>query len=529
MAGFEGTGALVRLGLRRDRVRLVVWVSLVGLLAASTAGATVGLYPTVASRVEAATAINESPSLVALYGPILDPRSLGALSMLKMVNVGAAMVAVLTIMLTVRHSRAEEETGRLELLGAAVVGRLAPLTAALAIAAVASVALGVSTGLGLVASGLPAGGSLAFGASWAGVGMAFAAAAAVAAQLARTARNATGLTVGFLGLAYVLRAVGDTTDGARWLTWLSPLGWGHRVAAFAGDRWVVLLLPTTFVLATTAVAYGLAVRRDLGAGLFEDRPGPATAGPRLHSVLGLAWRLERGTLLAWTAAFALSGLLMGSMAGDVGSIVSSEASQDFIRRLGGAQGLSDAYLAAVLGVLGVVAAAYGVHATLRLRAEEAAGQSEAVLATGVARVRWAGSHLLVAMAGATGLMLTAGLTAAAARALQTGRVADTAGVVVGALLQLPAVWVVIGIAVAAFGVNARYAIAGWIALTAFLVLGELGVMLDLPQRLLDVSPFTHVPRLPGSPLRILPVGVLLVVAAVLDAAGLAGFRRRDIG
>ena len=176
MGRLAGTGALLRLGLRRDRVRLVVWASLVGLTAAGTAGATVDLYPTVASRVEAATAINSSPSLVALYGPILDPTSLGALSLLKLVNLGAAMVAVLAAMTTVRHSRAEEEAGRLELLGATVLGRLAPFTAGVSVGVITSVAVGTACTLGLLASGLPVGGSVAFGAAWAGVGICFAAA-----------------------------------------------------------------------------------------------------------------------------------------------------------------------------------------------------------------------------------------------------------------------------------------------------------------------------------------------------------------
>ena len=111
MGRFHGTPGLVRLGLRRDRVRLPLWGVVFLVVALGTAGATVDLYPTVASRLAAATAIDASPALVALYGPVLDPRSLGALAMLKLVNLGAAMVAILTAMTTVRHSRAEEEAG----------------------------------------------------------------------------------------------------------------------------------------------------------------------------------------------------------------------------------------------------------------------------------------------------------------------------------------------------------------------------------------------------------------------------------
>jgi ABC-2 type transport system permease protein len=439
------------------------------------------------------------------------------------------MVAVFAAMIAIRHSRAEEETGRLELLGATVVGRRAPLTAALAVAALASVAVGAASAVGLILSELPVAGSFAFGASWAGVGVAFAAVGAVAAQVASTARNATGLAIGYLGLAYVLRALGDAGSGVRWLTWMSPIGWGHHVAAFAGNRWSVLLLLAAFAAVVAVSAYALGPRRDLGAGLLADRAGPATAGPRLQGVVGLAWRLERGALFAWTSAFALGGLAIGSIAGDVESIVGSKSSQDFIRRLGGEKGLSDAYLAAVLGVFGLIIAAYGVHAALRIRSEETAQRAEPVLATGVGRLRWAVGYLLVAIAGTTCLALTAGLSAGAARAIQTGHVGDLLSVIAGSLVQLPAVWVVVGVVVAAFGVDARFAVTGWIALTAFVILGEVGAMFALPRGVIDLSPFAHVPQLPGATVHTAPIIVLLGIAAVLTAAGLAGFRHRDIG
>lgn len=529
MAGFEGTGALIRLGLRRDRVLLPAWASLLVLTVAASASATVDVYPTVASRAQAATAINESPSLVALYGRIYDPTSLGAVSMLKLTVMGTAMVAVLTAMITVRHSRAEEETGRLEMLGATVVGRWAALTAALVIAGLASAVIGGASAIALVAVGLPAAGSVAFGAAWAAAGLAFATVAAVAAQLTTTARNATSLTMGFLGLSFVLRGVGDTSTRLSWLTWVSPLGWAHQVRAFAGDRWLVLLLLFGFAIAAIGGAYALSAERDIGAGLLPDRPGPARAGSLLHGPFGLAWRLQRGALLIWTVAFALLGLLIGSIAPDVGSLLESPQAQDMIRRLGGEKGLTDAFLAAELSVLGVVTAAYGVHAALRLRNEETALRAEPVLATDVGRLRWAASHLAVAIGGTACLTVASGLTAGAAYAWHTKHASDVLDVLGGAIVQLPAIWVVIAIVVAGFGIGARAAGVGWIALVLFLLLGELGPLFRLPQQVMDLSPFAHTPQLPGEVLQTTPLLALLSVAIVLTGAGLVGLDQRDIG
>ena len=61
-----------------------------------------------------------------------------------------------------------------------------------------------------------------------------------------------------------------------------------------------------------------------------------------------------------------------------------------------------------------------------------------------------------------------------------------------------------------------------------MLLSDLGPLLDLDQWVLDLSPFVHVPRLPGGDLDILPLITLTGVAALLIGAGLAGFRRRDI-
>jgi ABC-2 type transport system permease protein len=99
----------------------------------------------------------------------------------------------------------------------------------------------------------------------------------------------------------------------------------------------------------------------------------------------------------------------------------------------------------------------------------------------------------------------------------------------GALVQVPAAWVLAGVAVALFGLRPALTGVAWAAVVVCFLLAEFGPSLKLPQWAMDVSPFTHVPRLPGGTLTGAPIGWLLGVAVVLTAAGLAGFRRRDIG
>lgn len=531
MSSFVGTGALVRLALRRDRIILAAFIVILVVMVAASADATVKLYPTAASRGEIAATINSATATLAMYGPIHDDTSIGALATFKTGMMGAIAVAVLALLIVIRHTRTEEETGRLELLGATVVGRQAPLTAALLVAGGAGIVSGVGTAVGLIAVGLPIAGSIVMGLGFACLGIVFAAVAGVTAQLARSARPAAGMAGAALGVAYLVRAIGDasTTNGLGWISWLSPIGWWQQSRPFAGNMWWVLALMLAVAVAVSALAYVLAARRDFAAGFLPDRPGPATASARLRSPLALAWRLQRGSLFTWAATFATVGVVVGGLVSSVGNFANNPQARNFIIKLGGEHILTDAYLALELGIAGILAAVFGVRSVMRLRAEESSLLAEPVLATAVGRVRWAWSHLTVALAGSALLLVVVGISAGVVSALQLSDAGLGARVVVGALVQIPAAWSVVGIVVAAFGLVPRAIVIGWVALLAFVLLGEFGPLFNLSQTVMNISPFAHVPRIPGGTFTLVPMLWLTAIAAGLIVMGLGGFRRRDVG
>jgi ABC-2 type transport system permease protein len=526
-----GTGTLLRLALRRDRIIATVWILLFVIMAASSSSASQDLYTTLGSRVRAANAVNDTPATLALYGRVFDPTSLGAVSLIKLGAMGAALVALVAIFTVVRHTRAEEEAGRLELLGAAVVGRYASLTAALLLATGTSLVLALLTGLSLIGTGLPAAGALAFGLSWAGAGIAFAAVGALAAQVTEGARTARGLAAAVLAAAYLLRAAGDATgaDTSTWLSWLSPIGWAQQVRPFAGDRWWVLIYLVAFAVLVAAGAYALVARRDHGAGLLAQKPGRATARPSLSSPLALAVRLQRGGVAGWLVGMAVGGLVMGSIASQVGDFLDTDQARDMIRKLGGERGIVDAFLSAEMGILAVIVSAFGISSAMRLRSEETALRAEPILATRIGRVRWAGSHVVVALAGTTLLMVAVGVFGGFAHGAASGDMGAMGRVVAAALVQLPSVWVLTGITVLVFGAAPGLMMAGWGALVVFLLLGQLGPLFELPRWAMDISPFTHTPKLPGAEFTATPLVWLTAVAAALITAGMVAFRRRDIG
>lgn len=531
MSALAGTRLLTRVAFRRDRVMIPAWIYLLTATATGVAYSSGATYSTAAKRLEFAATINKNPAMLALYGPVRDAHSAGSVSLWKAGGIATALVAVMALVITVRHTRADEESGRLELLSAGVVGRYAALTASLAAAVTSSAALAVLVAAGLIAVGLPAAGSIAFALGWFAVGVMFAAVAAVTAQVSPSSRVANGLALTVLGAAYLLRAVGDAGghDGPTWLTWVSPLGWVAHLDPYAGERWWVLGLPAAFAALCLAVAFALVGRRDIGAGLLPERPGPAEAAASLRGPLTLAWRLQRGPLLAWTCGFAIYAAAMGGVVDSAGDLLGGKSGRDILARLGGHHGIVDAFLTTAMAMMALVASVYGVLAVLRLRGEEAGGLAEPLLVTRVSRIGWAAGHITIALAGSALLMGVAGFVMGLVHGLRAHDLATQLPRVMGsALVQVPAVWVLVGIAVVLFGLVPRYVTVAWGALGLFLLLGELGPLLKLKQWAMDVSPFAHVPKLPGDAMRTTPVAALAVVAAVLIALGLAGLRRRDI-
>ncbi len=526
-SALAGTGAMLRLALRRDRVLVPAWVLGIAGMATFSAQATVGLYPELPQRVMAAEAINGSAALIALYGRVYDPTSLGELSLFKMTAFGAAMVGVLMIILVVRHTRAEEETGRLELVGATVMGRAAPLAAGLLLAGIASLGIAVLTAAGLTMAGLPAAGSVAFGAAWGATGLLFAAVGGITAQLSVSARAATGLGLVALAVAYVARAVGDLAEGGPgWLSWLSPIGWSQQVRAFSGTRWGILVLPLVTTAVLAVVAFALRHRRDLGAGLLADRPGPADGD--LSSTWGLSFRLQRPSFLAWTVAAVLMGLVLGSVADSVSGFIDTPAMAEFLEKLGGRQGLVDAFLAAELGIIGSLVAAYGVVAAHWLATEEEGGRTENVLATATTRRQWATSHAALALLGVAALTVLVGLAVGLGHGLSVGDPEQVGRLAVAATARIPAAWVMVGLAVAIWGFWPRLSGLVWVLFVAFLVMGEFGVLWGIPEWLRSLSPFAHSPIVPGPDPSFLGIPVMLAIAIGLVALGIGRFARRDV-
>lgn len=526
MRTLTGTGQLVRLILRRDRVRLPVWLLAILGLVFLSAAAVKGTYDTPEDVAAYAKTVGNSPASIVMQGPPTAVDTIAGIVVFEISSTVVIATALMGIFLVVRHTRGEEEDGRTEMVRATVVGRYAPIAAALLVVSSASLVVGAGLTLEMLSLGLPTGGAVLYGASMAVLGVLFTAVGALAAQVTEHARGALGLAGAFLGVSYVLRGIGDVRDGT--LSWLSPVGWSQAVLPFAENRWWPLLISVAFVGVVLAGVGFLVSHRDVGGALVPPRPGPPVASPRLTSALGLATRLQRTSVFWWAFGVFLFGAAFGALAQDVEELLTSIPELEEALQVSGTSSVVDAFFATALLMLALVSSGFTVSSVLRLRGEETKGRAEALLATGLSRWRWTLSGLTVTVVGTVLVLAAGGLGTGLAAGLSTGDLGEVPRLLGATLAYAPAVLVLGAVAVLLFGWTPHLTAVAWAALAGCFVLGWLGGVLDPPQWLADLSPFTHVPEVPRESAAAAPLLALTAVAVALAAAGLGGFRRRDL-
>ncbi|MGZ4749014.1 MAG: ABC transporter permease [Oryzihumus sp.] len=534
MTGLTGTRRLTRLALRRDRVTLPAWILGLSFFMGATSALFVSDFADARHLAEETTIVATNAGM-RLIGLTSGP-SIGGYMLHRDFVTIAVLAAVMSTLAMVRHTRQNEELGRAELVGAAVVGRYAGLAAAVIVTVAANIVLWLALALGMIIAGLPVAGSLLAGASVAGVGLAFTGVAAVACQLASTGRGATGLTAAVLGVSFLVSGIGNMAGTVRggtrvdsaWPVWLSPIGWGQQTRPFNDGLWWPVVL---FVLAFAALVAGAAAlvsRRDVGRGMWAERRGHARARRTLLTTPGLVWRLQRGALVGWSIGLLGFGLILGSMSEQVSHV---QDTADWYAKTAGSNQLMDAYRASMMSIAGMFVAIYVVQILLRLRVDEAGGTAESVLAGGVSRSRWVLAHVLNAAVGALVLVLLYGVGMGVGGGLALGGIASQTGdMVVAALVQLPGIFVLGAAVIALVALVPRWAAPlSWALLVVSLVIGPMfGEGLNLPQWVRDLSPFTHTPMAPAVAVAATPVLVLVALFLTLAVSGVLVIRRRDL-
>ncbi|GAA3531337.1 exporter of polyketide antibiotics [Aeromicrobium flavum] len=525
---FTGTRHLVRLILRRDRWILPAWIVGLGGTITASALAVPSFYDTPEKVAGYAGAVGTSPVSHLMSGRQAGIDTLGGIVANEISQVAQLGICLMVMFLVVRHTRAEEESGRAELVRSTVVGRHAATLAALLYGVAAALVIGLVTTVSMLAVDLGLLGSVTYGAGLTLLGLCYVAITLVAVQVATSAREALGLAGAAIAVGYLVRGVGAMQDNA--LVWVSPFGWAQRMDAFGAEQWWPAVPVVLLTAALLGVAGWLTVHRDFAGGVLPARPGRPRASRFLGTPLGLTLRLQRGLLIGWAVGLTALGLLYGAVMPTIPDLVASNP--DIAEVIGASpdveQALTDAFLRYIFLFMAAASCGFVVTSVLRLRAEEESGRAELVLATGVRRTSWMAAAAVVAFAGVLLLTLLMGLGLAVGYAVGTGewdRVVEHVG---GQTSYLPGVLVVAALAVAVVGLWPRRSLLAW-AVVAFVVVQVLlGETLRLPSWVDAVSPFSHLPEVPVEDFDPVPGLVELALAAGAVGWGLWAFRRRDV-
>ena len=519
-SALTGTALLLRLALRRDRLRLGIWVAVLTLLMAYAPAAMKLAYPEEAQRVTRVDLL-KTPAGMMMGGPMFgrNETDLGAMMANELMLTLIVATSILAILTVIRHTRAEEESGAAELVLSSVVGRYARTAAALILVGAVNAVLAVTMTLAMAAGGFGLLDTAAMCLGVIGVAMAFGAVAAVTAQLWRQARTATGAAMATLAVAALVRGIGDVIDNSgSALSWLSPIAWAQQMRAFVDLRWWPFALLVALIMGLTALAAVFEGRRQYDDGTLPSTGEHPDARP-INGVLGLHVTLQRGQTVGWTIGLFLGGLAFGSM---TKSLLDAAESNEVIRRVIAQHGTDSVYTT-MTQFLAAAASAYVVGAVLRVYTDEERGLGEVVLAGSVSRWRWLSTAVGSALLGSVVLMFFAGLGNGLGAGIAVGEPATVLRLTLAGLAFLPAMAVMAG--VAALAVAVRRPWLGWLAVAFVVASLYLGALLRLPQWLIDLSPVSRTTAPSGYPVATLVVMVFVAAASTWLAGAL--YRRRD--
>lgn len=516
----------VRFILRRNWLRLVIWAAVLAVMIPVVYDSQQQAFPTQAARNAYAQVAN-TPAVAAMTGLPYAAGSLGGILVIKIWMTLAVALGFASIFLVTRNGRADEESGRTELLRSSALGRHAYSLANYAVVGGLSVVSGALISLLCLAEKLPTAGSLVMGASIAGTGLAFVGIAAICGQLSSTSRGANSLAVAILAVFYFIRAAADLQangGNVNAISWFSPIGWAQSMRPFGQNTWWPLLAILGLAVAGCALALRIETRRDLGMGILPERRGKARASEFLMHPVGLVLRLQRAPLIGWMVGAVVAGLFFGAVAQAMTTVL--EPSNAFTKAfVGDSSNMLDGILGVFVLFTAMLAGAFAVQCITGARTEEAEGRLESQLAGALSRSTWLWAHVLVSAVGSALMLLLGGyLTGVSSNGAATG--SQLAG---AAFAYWPAVLLMMGVPLFLQGFAPRLSASlGWAVYGISVVVAMFGGLFSLSESAIAATPYGAVPRLMTENFTVLPILVLSAIALALGVLGFWRFSNRDI-
>lgn len=526
---FVGTKELLYLYIRRDRLRLLIWI-LLPVLMLIFHSITIVSLSSGKDIISFLNEFNEDALISAIHGPIMSLDLEGAILWrgASPITLFLGIGAILTV---IRHTRTDEETGRTELIRSFSVGRYANLTAAMLLVILLTLLSSMLMTIQMKVIGSSDikgvfifGGTLFFaGIFYGGIGL-------LACQLKSTSSGSRNIGTIFLGLGLLINILNNMGGGDSFLKLLSPIAWTRVTAPFSGGN--VLGLVYCFVISVIPafLAYTLSIKRDIGGAIFMDQTGSAAAKPSFNSPVALAWKTHKGMLMGWLAAIILVigafASISPSMSGSISSAFEEIAGDNWMEGMT----MNLLFLNIMIYILSIFVGLYSLIAMNNLKKEEMDGRNEIILDKKIKRKEYMFSFVLVALLGSAIILITMGLTGGIIYSMVTNNFgSEFWQIFIMSISKIPAVWILIGAFSMIYGLIPKLTDICWAIWGAFsfLEIAWEGGIINWP--MMQLSPFAsshytiHVDNLS---IRLL-MGIF-AASGILISIGMVGYEKRDI-
>jgi ABC-2 type transport system permease protein len=476
----------------------------------------------------------QNPAMISMVGPTpitsAGDYTLGAMYAHEMLLFCSLFAMIMAALHVVSHTRKEEDLGLTELVRSFQVGRQANSLAVITETVLINVLLaifiwGVMTSFGV--DTITAKGSFLFGASIGMAGILGAVFALVLAQIMSTSSGATGSSLGFIGLLYIVRAGTDVSNVD--FSMINPMGWTYLTYPFTKDNWVPLIFALGISLIVVIISFALEGGRDMGAGYLPEREGRAAAKKSLLSVTGLFIRINKGVMISWLIAFIILGAAYGSLYGDMQTFLESNELVSKMFSLSGVS-IEESFTGTIMMVMIGLVSILPIAVVNKLFAEEARLHLSQLYSTKVTRAQlFLTSIILAVVAGVLGILLASvGLGGTAVSAMGDTSSMAIVDFIAAGFNFLPSVLFFIGLAALALGWAPRLGKVVYVYLGYSFALNYFGGILDLPEWFSKTAVQSWIPRMPVDEFDGAIFIVMTVISIGLMMLGYIGYRKRDM-
>ena len=518
--------------LQRDWKKILLWV----VLLAGFSGGFVPFFDEIGQGTGLAGMFEtmQNPAMASMVGPTpvtkASDYTVGAMYAQEMLLFCGLFAMIMTALHVIGHTRKEEDLGLQELIRSFRVGRQANSLAVMVEMILINLLVGALTAgvlSSFKAASIDVSGSLLFGSSIALAGILGGVIALFFAQIMATSAGATGASLGFIGLLYLLRGATDVS-AVKW-SMANPMGWTYLTHPFTTNRWYPLLFGVIFSVVVMGLSFVLEGKRDLNDGYLPEWEGRAHAPKSLLSVFGLLFRLNRGIIISWLIGFAVLGAAYGSIYGDMQSFLESNELMEAMFTQSGTS-IEASFTATIMMVMMGMTAILPIALVNKLGAEESRQHLSQLFSTKVSRLQFYGWTIFLAVvSGALGILASAGGLGASALSVMSDKTTMTMSDFLQAGFNFfPVILFFTGLAGLVLGFVPALGKLLYVYLGYSFALSYFGGILDLPDWLSQTSALNWPSQMPIQDFDTTAFLVVLGVSFVLLVLGLLGYQKRDL-